>query len=86
MFENENHDSIDRLAGYSELIKRYNLEVSPNWHISKVATGGIHRIDSDVESVHEIYPPIYWPGDSLGDQLEFALKYDAPPLDRFLIH
>ncbi len=77
MTENNNAKSIDRPAGYSELIKRYNLEVIPHWHISQVATSGIHRIDSSYGLVKEVYPPIYWPGDSLCDHLEFALKYDG---------
>ena len=27
--------------------------------------------------VESIYPSSYWPGDSAGDHLEFALKYDG---------
>ncbi|MDE0181630.1 MAG: hypothetical protein OXL39_09815 [Caldilineaceae bacterium] len=27
-----------------------------------------------------MYPTHYWPGDRLGDQLEFALKYDGTNL------
>ena len=30
--------------------------------------------------VEETYPATYWPGDSLGDHLEFALKYDGTNL------
>ncbi len=66
-----------RPAGYGELVKRYALEVVPNWHISFVATSGTHRTEAAGAVVTDIYPPSYWPGDSLGDHLEFALKYDG---------
>jgi len=69
-----------RPAGYSALIERYGLDVMPNWHRSLVATSGNHRIDSTEGIVAEIYPAKYWPGDTLGDHLEFALKYDGTNL------
>lgn len=77
MVENKNKRTECRPAGYYELIKRYKLDVIPNWHKSLVATAGIHRKNSNDEAVEEIYPPIYWPGDALGEHLEFALKYDG---------
>ncbi len=77
MSKNNDNNSLDRPAGYSELIKRYKLDVIPHWHISLVATSGIHRIDSSEGIVKEVYPPIYWPGESLGAHLEFSLKYDG---------
>ena len=69
-----------RLAGYAALIERYDLDVIPHWHRSRVRTSGIHRIDSHAGVVEEVYPPQYWPGDTLGDHLEFALKYDGANL------
>lgn len=75
-FEQANY----RPAGYLALIERYRLDVIPNWHISKVAISGIHRIDTSGGGVLEVFPPKYWPGDALGDQLEFALKYDGTNL------
>jgi hypothetical protein len=69
-----------RPAGYVALIERYELEVIPNWHKSLVAASGIHRVDSTGGVVEEIYPARFWPGDSLGDHLEFALKYDGTNL------
>lgn len=69
-----------RLAGYAALIERYRLDVIPNWHRSLVATSGTHRVDSTGDVVEEVYPPKYWPGDSLGEHLEFALKYDGTNL------
>jgi len=69
-----------RPAGYQALIARYELDVFPNWHRSFVATSGLHRIDTASGVTEEIYPSRYWPGDSLGDHLEFALKYDGANL------
>jgi len=74
---NEQDKSIYRSAGYAALIERYDIDVMPNWHKSLVTTSGIHRIDSSGRIVEEVYPPKYWPGDTLGDHLEFALKYDG---------
>ena len=69
-----------RPAGYAALIERYGLVVIRNWHQSLVATSGTHRIDSTEGVIEEVYPSKYWPGDSLGDHLEFALKYDGTNL------
>ncbi len=62
------------------MIRRYELDVIANWHRSLVATRGIHRIDSSRDTVEEVYPPKYWPGDTLGGHLEFAIKYDGTNL------
>lgn len=80
MAENDKDRSTERLAGYAALIERYGLDVTPNWHRSVVTTSGIHRIDSSEGIVEEVYPPKYWPGDTPGDHLEFALKYDGTNL------
>jgi Fic family protein len=70
--------SAYRPAGYAALIERYHLEVIPNWHISFVATETqMHKIEKDGNTVREHYPEKYWPGESVGEQLEFALKYDG---------
>ncbi len=69
-----------RSAGYAALIELHELEVIPNWHKSLVAPSGPHRIDATGPFVVETYPPAYWPGDTLGDHLEFALKYDGTNL------
>ena len=68
--------STPRLAGYAALIERYGLDVIPNWHRSFVSIIGTHRINSTGSVIKEVYPSKYWPGDTLGDHLEFALKYD----------
>lgn len=69
-----------RPAGYVPLVERYELEVVPHEHRSFVATRGPHRIDTSRGFIEEIYPPRYWPGDSFGDHIEFALKYDGTNL------
>jgi len=80
MAENSQEQSTLRLAGYAALIERYALEVIPNWHRSLVSTCGILRIDSTGGIIKEVYPSKYWPGETLGDHLEFALKYDGTNL------
>ena len=80
MTEDNQDKSTDRPAGYTELIDRYDLDVIPNWHRSLVATSGIHRINASGVVIEEVYPPKYWPGNTLGDHLEFALKYDGTNL------
>jgi Fic family protein len=77
MAENEQEKSAHRPAGYAALIERYDLDAIPNWHKSLVTASGIHRVNSNEAVIEEVYPPKYWPGDALGDQLEFALKYDG---------
>ena len=69
-----------RAAGYEALIARYELAVIPNWHRSFVATSGPHRIEMTAGITEEVLTSKYWPGDSLGDHLEFALKYDGTNL------
>ena len=80
MAENDQDRSTERLAGYATLIERYDLDVIPNWHRSLVTKSGIRRIGSSEGIVEETYPSKYWPGDTLGNHLEFALKYDGTNL------
>ena len=80
MIKTDQEKATFRPAGYAALIERYGLDVIPNWHISRVTTSGIHRVDSQAGATDEVYPPHYWPGDRLGDHLEFALKYDGTNL------
>lgn len=80
MDKNDQDKSTHRLAGYAALIERYNLDVIPNWHRSCVATTGTHRIYSTGGVIVESYPSKYWPEETLGDHLEFALKYDGTNL------
>ncbi len=57
-----------------------DLDVIPNWHESLVAAISTHRIDAVGGIVQETYPQAYWPGVTVGDHLEFALKYDGTNL------
>ena len=66
-----------RPAGYHALVSDLGLSVLPNWHESFVASCNTHRIETTEGMVRETYPSKYWPGDGLGDHLEFALKYDG---------
>ena len=77
MIETDQEKPTFRPAGYAALIERYGLDVIPNWHSSRVTTSGIHRVNSQAGITREVYSPQYWPGDRLGDHLEFALKYDG---------
>lgn len=69
-----------RAAGYEALVRRYELNVISNWHRSFVAPGSPRRIETAPGIIEEFYPLKYWPGDSLGNHLEFALKYDGTNL------
>ncbi len=80
MNEHPLHAKGMRPAGYSELIERFTLNVIPNWHRSLVSPGNTHRIDTSAGIVEEVYPLRYWPGDTLCDHLQFALKYDGTNL------
>ena len=66
-----------RPTGYQALIEKYNLPVIPNWHESYVVPGNVRRIEHAHGSVREFYPASYWPGETMGEQIEFALKYDG---------
>lgn len=68
-------------AGYARLIERHALRAIPNWHQSFVAASGVRRESVGPDgSVVERYIPVYWPGDSDFDHLEFALKHDGTNL------
>ena len=80
MTEYDLHATGVRQAGYAALIARFRLDVIPNWHQSFVAAGNTHKVNTTAGVTEEIYPARYWPGDTLGDHLEFALKYDGTSL------
>lgn len=65
-----------RPAGYAYLLEKLELNTIPHWHRSTVAATGVHRSKIQGECIEDIYPQKYWPGDTIGDHLEFALKYD----------
>ena len=80
MTETRREQATSRPAGYAALVQRYEVDVIPNWHASRVASGGVHRVASYDGVVEEVFPSSYWPGDTPGDQLVFALKHDGTNL------
>lgn len=66
-----------RPAGYAYLLEKLKLEGMPHWHTSFVSSGGTHRSKVQGGAIEDVYPVRYWPGDTIGDHLEFALKYDG---------
>lgn len=70
-----------RLAGYAFLVEEYQLNVLPNWHRSSIKQTGTLQSTIEDGFVETIYPLSYWPGDTVGDHLEFALKYDGVNLE-----
>lgn len=70
-----------RLAGYAALVQRYGLATLSHWRVSAVASTSVHQTQIQDETTFELYPSRYWPGDSLGDHLAFALKYDGVNMD-----
>jgi hypothetical protein len=70
----------DRPAGYSYLLKKFGISGMPNWHSSFVLSTGTYRSQAQEGGIKEVYPATYWPGESIGDHLEFALKYDGVSL------
>ncbi len=66
-----------RPAGYAYLLERLKLNTIPHWHTSSITTTGVHRSRVQGDFMEDIYPVKYWPGDNIGDHLEFALKYDG---------
>jgi len=66
-----------RPAGYAYLMEKLELTGLSNWHTSFVSLTGTHRSKVQGETSEDIYPVRYWPGNSVGDHLEFALKYDG---------
>jgi hypothetical protein len=77
MAERGRAEEVLRPAGYAELIDRYELDVIPNWHLSLVTNSAIRCVSAKRGVAEEIFPSTYWPGEGLGDHLEFALKYDG---------
>ncbi|MBU1196790.1 MAG: Fic family protein [Proteobacteria bacterium] len=73
----EIHVLKHRPAGYTYLIDMMDLADMPLWHTSFVSSSGTHRSEVHAGVIKDIYPARYWPGETVGDHLEFALKYDG---------
>ena len=66
-----------RPAGYAYLLDKLGLTGMPHWHTSFVSSSGTLRSKVQDGAIEDIYPTRYWPGERVGDHLEFALKYDG---------
>jgi len=66
-----------RSAGYAYVLENFGLTGMPHWHTSFVSSSGTHRSKVQDGAIEDIYPTRYWPGEKVGDHLEFALKYDG---------
>ena len=66
-----------RPAGYTYLLEKFALAGMPNWHGSSVSTTGTNYSKIQDSFVDEVFRTQYWPGNKVGDHLEFALKYDG---------
>lgn len=73
----ETHVSNHRLAGYAYLLEKLAISGIPNWHRSMVSTTGTSFSKIQDGYVDEVFRTQYWPGNTVGDHLEFALKYDG---------
>lgn len=71
---NEEHLSK---AGYAYLIELYGLEVFPHYCKSFISEKGPRRTAEKDGTVWNIFPEGYFPGESTGEQLEFAFKYEG---------
>ena len=66
-----------RAAGYQFLLQSLGIKGLPNWHQSFVAYGNSSQCMMADGQVIEVFRSQYWPGDTIGEHLEFALKYDG---------
>jgi Fic family protein len=66
-----------RPAGYAYLLEKFALSGMPNWHNSSVSITGNNYSKIQDGVVQEVFRTQYWPGEKVGDHLEFALKYDG---------
>ena len=64
-------------AGYAWLLRRFGLTAMLNSHSSSVVATGGRQQKVQGNCIEDIYPLRYWPGEKIGDHLEFALKYDG---------
>jgi len=69
-----------RPAGYTALLERYGIQGVRNWHRSFIVDGVTRHVTTGPAGVDEAYPVTYWPDETPGDHLEFALKYDGTNL------
>jgi hypothetical protein len=66
-----------RPLGYTALIQKYHLAVMPHYCSSYLLNSGVMRVERVGEQIQTFYPAKYDPGESDGEQLGFALKYEG---------
>lgn len=74
-------DKQIKIIGYGALLERYRLNPLPHWCVSQITRKGDRKAVVTPDLNTEIYPTRYDPGDSLGDHLTFALKYEGLNLE-----
>jgi len=68
-------------VGYSELVRRYSLDIIPHYVQSFIADKGRRKTVIGEHRKTEIYTKKYDPGDGLEDHLTFALKFEGINLE-----
>jgi hypothetical protein len=68
-------------VGYSELVRRYSLNVLPHYSQAFIARKGRRKTVIDRHRKTEIYTIKYDPGAGLSDHLTFALKFEGLNLE-----
>jgi len=58
-------------------MEKYAISGVANWHRSSVSSTGAQSLKIQNGFVDEVFRSQYWPGEKVGDHLEFALKYDG---------
>ncbi len=64
-------------VGYAYLVELYDLDVFPHYCKSFISEKGPRRTEEKDGTVWNIFHEGYFPGESIGEQLEFALKYEG---------
>ena len=78
---NFNNTSDLKPAGWSELVRRYSLDILPHYSQSFISLKGRKKTVIDAHRKTEIYTKNYDPGDTLGNHLTFALKFEGLNLE-----
>lgn len=68
-------------VGYAALVRRYGLKVLPHFCQSFVAQRGQQKEFGEPGRITHVYRKEYAIGDTLGEHLEFALKYEGVNLE-----
>ena len=69
------------LAGYAFLLQKFQITGMHHWHTSSVLVSGTRKTRKRNGIIEDMYSPRYWPGDTVADHFEFALKYDGVNLE-----